>query len=238
MSARITLGGDFTIARNAVPPPRSGRMCFVATSLWTTNSTYAYPGFDHTANSVAGNTDFLAALMVWLTGKATGASVLICGPLNSGAFGSAFRAALAGLGHSSTLTGAASSFNGYDPLDFDCVCVADTYNPPDAFGVAFDAYIDARGAALTFCMTSGHIAPRYGVKPRSSSPFYQTSPPDVRYLGAPDYLMTYPVLFDGATHYVTQWWAFLIEVVAGSRGGTMTLHNNMYGEPGIATWEA
>ena len=237
MSARITLGGDFTIARNAVPP-RSGRMCFVANSLWTTNSTYAYPGFDHTANSVAGNTDFLAALMVWLTGKATGASVLICAlDPNTGAFGPAFRAALAGLGHSSTLTGAIH-FNGYDPLDFDCVCVFDTYNPPDAFGVAFDAYIDARGAALTFCMTSGHIAPRYGVKPRSSSPFYQTSPPDVRYLGAPDYLMTYPVLFDGAPHYVVQYWAFLIEVVAGSRGGTMTLHNNMYGEPGIATWEA
>jgi len=234
MTAKVTWGHGILNAMNGPPP--SGRICFLPNVWFTADKTYAYPGFDQTANTIAANTDMLAAMMLWLTGKTTGASVLIVAidPVSSGGyFGTVWQAALAGLGHSTTLTGAASSFNGYDPLNFDCVCTTDTYNPPDVFGVAFDAYIDARGAAITFNLPGNHVNTRYGVQPRPSSPYYQT------YVSAPDYLMTYPVLpFDSSSHQIIHWWAIQSQLYAGSRGGTMTLHNNSYGEPGIATWVA
>lgn len=231
MTARVQYASEVTIARDGYT--REGRLFLSSGGWWAQNDAPGYPGFDKSANTIAANTATLAALMEWLTGKTSGASALICAPdpVTSGyAFNTVWQAALVGLGHTFTLSGVANSFNGHDPNDFDCVHVYDSVAPPDAFGIAFDAYLDAKGAAFVLCQPGTHFS-RYGVRARNSSPYYQTA------AAAPDYLMTYPSLpIGGASYRVTQHTTSLLEAVAGTRGGTTTLYNNTYGEPGMATW--
>jgi hypothetical protein len=233
MTARVALGSGISIARNG-RAPRAGRLFLTSSAAWAQNVT-AYPGFDSTANTIVANTATLAALMTWLTGKASGATVLICAPdpvVSGYPFDTAWQAALVGLGHAFTLSGD-YTFNGHDPLAFDCVHILDAVAPPNSFGVALDAYLDARGAAFGFCQPNSHTGERYGVRPRGSAPYYHTA------TAAPDYLMTYPSLpFGGPSYQATQYTTSILEPIAGTRGGTMSLYNNSYGEAGMAAWVA
>ena len=215
---------------------REGRLFLSSGAWWNTDFLPGpgYPGFDTTPTASAANKATLVDMMTWLTGKTSGANVLICeaNPTPPGyPYGAIWQAALLSLGHTFTLSGALH-FNGLNPLDYDCVHVDYVAAPGNAFGIAVDAYLDAKGAVLSVCDIYRNTWGRYGVVPRTSAPFYQTYP------AAPNYLTTYPSLpIGGATYQVTQFTnSILLATGGGTRGGTTTVHNNASGEGGMAAW--
>ena len=225
MTARVHLGSEFTIARNGFT--HFGRLLLSSGSWWTEN-TGASPGFDWSPTAEAANTATLATIMEWLTGKVTGASVLICAvdPVPTGyPFASEWQNALTTMGHTFTLSGAVH-FNGLDPLDYDCVHIINV-SPVGDFADEFDAYLDERGAAFSFCNVSFNSWARYGVNAPG---------PSQTYVGPPDYLMSYPSLL-GVSRQVLQFTNSIVAANgAGTRGGTTTIYDNVYSQGGFASW--
>jgi hypothetical protein len=169
-----------TYVAPAAPVVLEGRMICAAgaiTGAWSNdsytvpNSTTTWTGFNGLS---AGDNTFYAtslaatdAFVQWLTGKSTGADILVCSQgLWNVPFSNQFQIALADLGHNVTSTGT-YNFNGYEPLDYDMLCGPQVLNTPSAYhgrtssADIYDYYLDHGGALLT---ESGYsnVWTRYG----------------------------------------------------------------------------
>jgi len=243
MTAKAPLGGDFTVARNGVPP-RVGRMLFTGSHVWTDDSTFGYPAWGHTPNATAHDEEFCAAAMAWLAPGA--ANILILEGTWSGGlpFGPLMVAYLESLGHTVTRAGGVSgSFNGLDPTPYDVVMTwgvprtgVGGWKPPGWVGACYetdvlDYYLDQRGACLSLC-NIGNLDSRYGFGPPASPPFYQGTADYVDWLGREFYCTE---LGAGPFQH-SVFSSFKIAAKAQTRAGTVTLYQNDQSDNVVATW--
>lgn len=178
MSVFSPLGADVKMASVA---PRLGRIACVGQAYWSADVRTGYAGHDGHA---VGYSDFQAdsrrsvqALVEWLTGKSSGASVLLLvdaltpNAAPGGNFANEFQNGLIANGHSLTATGSPSSWSGFEPLDYDLLCVglgigAFSYHGiPDAQGKI--DYVLAGGTSILF--DGATYAPKYGIRASAGS---------------------------------------------------------------------
>lgn len=108
-----------------------GRIIVVGANYWASDGKTGFPGHDGQGSTA--DTTFQAdsrrtvqAMVEWLTGKSSGATVFIQGVKSTPAapcavtdFGYQFSDGLEANGHTVTWSGSASSWSGYDPIDYD-----------------------------------------------------------------------------------------------------------------------
>ena len=111
--------------QNAIAQPRGGRLFVSGSHYWTADNRIGYSGFDGPPTAgidtsyQADSRRTLGAAIEWLTGKATGADLLIMETGLTDFYGSQLQAGLDSLGHTYTFTGSPTNFGVYDPLDYD-----------------------------------------------------------------------------------------------------------------------
>jgi len=249
MSARITLGGDFTMAHNGLPPeepplPRAGRMLFTGSHVWTYNSIPGYPAWGHTPNATAHDEEFCGAAMGWLADGL--ADILVLEGAGTQAFGPLMTAFLKSLGHTVTRAGGSSGcFNGLDPTPYDVVMTwgvthagvpGGGWKPPGWSGPCYetdvlDYYLDQRGTCLSLCNVN-NLDSRYGFGPPAASPFYQSYNGYVDWLG---HEFNCAALGDGPFQH-SIFSSFKIAAKTQTRAGTVTLYQNDQSDNVVATW--
>lgn len=122
----IPVGWD---AYHAIVVQRPNRLAVVGAGYWSTDTRSGlYPGFWGSPSSAtiykADAERTLLAIVLWLTGRATGAKILVC--TNNGVSSSygpnEFQTTLTNAGHVVSVSGSSTSFGAYEPLNFDLVC--------------------------------------------------------------------------------------------------------------------
>lgn len=175
MPFNVAVGWDVV---NAIASPRLGRLTVAIPGFTVDNRAPSYPGFN---GYTVGGTQFLAdstrtalAIVKWLTGKTTGANILACTPCTPETpflgyeYGLEWQAAITGAGHSITITGSASSWAGFEPLDYDLLCMGPTLSAFSYRGLTtaqekVDFVLSNKGAILG---TIGGVTPvwaEYGI---------------------------------------------------------------------------
>lgn len=134
MVAKVALGHGVLNAVNSEEHYVPGRIILLAGGTGaggTADDRYgSYAGYDGFGfdQAQASSDRLFGAVVTWLTGKASGANILLCtsGPPTSvgHAFGTEFQAGLTRNGHSFTIRGE-STWNDstWDPLDYDMACI-------------------------------------------------------------------------------------------------------------------
>lgn len=117
--------------QNAVYVPRGARLAVVGPQWAIDDRTPSYPGFSGYGTPggqfLADSARTALAITRWLTGKTTGAALLVLSDDAVGRmYGPEWRTVMTGAGHTITVTGSLSSWAGYEPLDFDLTCMANT----------------------------------------------------------------------------------------------------------------
>lgn len=172
MPAKITFGHAVQLATVA---PRPARLCVVGGAYWNGNGSASYAGFNGAGSAddtryQADSRRTLAAMVKWLTGKASGARVLICGDAIAGhAWGTQFRDGLEAAGHTFVVTGSMSDWAGYEPTDYDLLCCGNDLSAFEYHGLATDQekvdYVLEQGTSILSETTGsgGGVWEAYGI---------------------------------------------------------------------------
>jgi hypothetical protein len=161
-------GWDVKIGISASPD--YGRLISVGGLVWNKNENAGFYGYDTYPDDSDAALD---AMLRWGANKPSGALSLLevqseSAAAGAGAYGSAFNAGLARLGHTVTLTGFGNKFNGYEPLDYDVLILLDTtlsttetYQGSAVYNTKVD-YILSHGGAILLDNINGRVD-RYGL---------------------------------------------------------------------------
>lgn len=143
-----------------------GNLIVVGGGYWSVDNSTGYSGFNGKPGTGGGDESFkadstrtLLAMIRWLTGKSSDASILIAAqPPPSSLFEAQFQTALTDAGHEVTLTGE-FAFTGFDPLAYDCLIAPQgvvSDDPPYAthnFIWCMDYILSHGGKILAECST-------------------------------------------------------------------------------------
>lgn len=170
MTAKVTWGHVVQIARNGYTKP--GRLILVGGPSWSDNLTGGFAGYN---GPPGGTTEYQAdsdaatdAMLRWLAQKPSAALnllVVVVGGTTS-SFGTHFQAGLTRLGHTYTLTESATTWTGFEPLDYDVVCTPDllssfSYQGQGTSAQKFDWVLSHNGAVLAEAALTSNFD-RYG----------------------------------------------------------------------------
>ena len=221
-NAKIAFGfGSLNCIAKA--PVKHGQLLWTSTiELFRNNSGGA--GYSQPLDAVAGNAAYQRDAVLWLTGKSSGANLLIVGTVGGGVIDSQFVAGLLALGHSYVYTGAGSSFNGQNPLTYDAV-ICEGLSESTA---TMDAYLAAKGSI--WLSSAGANFSRYGADKTGVAQTYTGGGVDHQYCAT----HTIPVL--GGPYTMTTVFALKLQSTTNTIGGTTTIYQNNYGENSMATW--
>jgi hypothetical protein len=219
---RIALGWDVTVARNGAPDV-GGRIVFTGGPEWLSNDALpSYPGYDSSTYETVHDA-LLGDIVEWLTGKTSGATVLILSATSTNAFGTAFRTGLSGLGHTYDVTGSDTGWGAYDPADYDMICLVGA--AAGTFRDEVDAYVAAGGSALAYLTPTAGYWDRYGV---SKSGYQTQSYPSLPLLS---------ITIFGTSHQYVTYATAKLTTATNTIGGTTTMVQNNYSEYAFAQWE-
>ena len=162
--------------KQMVVKPQVNKLMVVGGNIWSENGRVGYPGFN--GGGSTSDTKYLtysraaqAAMVHYLTGKSSGANILICvdGPVSADAssFSTQFQDGLTAAGHSFTLTLSVNSFGGYEPTDFDLLCAGSAIGgEPIYHGLTTDEdkfdYVLDNGTSLLIDFWGSGYWERYG----------------------------------------------------------------------------
>ncbi len=156
------------------------RLAVVGGPYWSEDATAGLSGFNGASNVPPFDTYFLndsrrtlAAIVKWLTGKSSGAQILVLNPTAYPAAGATryanyFQAGLAWAGHTVTVTGSYSSWAGFEPLNYDLVCMGNSLGAFAYHGLAtaqekVDYVLSNGGHILGECLANGGVWAPYGI---------------------------------------------------------------------------
>jgi len=171
-TVKVALGWSVMQAVNDefVPPP--ARMIGVGYGYWSADHRYGYSGFDGYPTFYGENTEFRASSRLWLgkavkwlTGKETGANILIVQE-GTGAqdtpsgyeWGNEFQLGLDALGHTYTLTNSLVDWGAEEPLDYDLMLCHTLDNAHTYHGLSL-----ATEKLDYFLANGGHLMTDFGV---------------------------------------------------------------------------
>ena len=231
MSARVHLASEFTMARNGFAPARlmlAGGLNFMA------DVRDGYPFWGYTDNSIIAHERLARASLLWLTGKATGMSLLLFAndPGRTGAWGVTWfedfvtrGVVIGGLEGTLDYSGVGldgSGWGAYDPHDYDAVLIPAM--AVDAYPFV-DAYLAANGAIWGLTITPAENWERYGFN--NGTGFQANDPP----AGPPDWMnapFACAPLGTGTYRYAV-FSSCPVAADTNTIGGTSTLYADAYG---------
>jgi hypothetical protein len=185
MIATVAQGWEAYQAKVFTTPP--ARLIAGSGASWTRTSYAAYEGLDDFAGGttdalLADSTRTILAMIYWLTGKRSGASVLICAPIvpDVATWGQAFRDVLTGAGHNLTFTDSRGGWSGFEPLDYDLLALDGSVSTA---GWSYHGIADGPGRLDYVLANGGHVlvsyasnVARYGFSVSSQHPQWGSAP--------------------------------------------------------------
>ena len=203
----------------------TGRLLAIDDGDWASNISGAYNYYQ------ADHDRLLSDIVFFLTGKRSGANILICEQHTTDIWGTQFQAGLTRLGHTFSQTLTHQTLNGYVMGDFDMTIM---YTLSGGDYLLIDPYLDAGGAILTVLGVTGDTTwARYGFKVTTAFPWWQSPILAHPYLNP----MICPTLGGSPYNKFILTSPMYVAVAPTILTGTTTLFTNENGEYMAALWE-